>query len=207
MTTAELIGARLKALREERCLSQETIAQRMQSYRQLVRRIEKGTHEATLTTYERYAKALEVSLVWDVLSVLEPKPPVIYEWGSIMVPALDQPACDLPCAVPFSRSHKTVLSGLGLCFENATSLDAVKRVLASTFVEIWATGKKPLFACPAAYLPVDGGTMHFAVPLLLASGEVMTLRASDPVAECVPTMVLPQIRFVLDVGPRTRIIA
>jgi len=54
------IGMRIKALREKRGLSQETLATRAGISRGYLARLETGRHEPTLTTLGKIARALKV---------------------------------------------------------------------------------------------------------------------------------------------------
>jgi len=56
------IGARIKALREQRGLSQEALAERAGITRGYLARLEIGRHEPTLTTLGKLAKALRVKV-------------------------------------------------------------------------------------------------------------------------------------------------
>jgi DNA-binding XRE family transcriptional regulator len=57
------VGARIRALREAKGLTQEKFARSVKMMRSNISRIEAGKHHPTLDTIERIAKALKVSLV------------------------------------------------------------------------------------------------------------------------------------------------
>jgi len=65
MTVAEHIGARLKALREARGLTQRDVALRAGIHQSMISRVENGRVGVTLDALERQAKALGVRLVVD----------------------------------------------------------------------------------------------------------------------------------------------
>jgi transcriptional regulator with XRE-family HTH domain len=64
------LGARIRELRVARGLSQEELARRLGSHRELVGRVERGVHQVGIETVNAYARALgvdafEVALVLD----------------------------------------------------------------------------------------------------------------------------------------------
>lgn len=66
-----VVGARLRELRLGRGISQAEIAERTGIHRPIVSRIERGVHVASLDTVQRFAAAIGVDPVRDVLVVLD----------------------------------------------------------------------------------------------------------------------------------------
>lgn len=73
----ELLGGRIKALRNAVSLTQEQIADRIGVSRQKYARIENGTNQITLDILTRIAGVLEVSVA-DITRVLDDIPAVAY---------------------------------------------------------------------------------------------------------------------------------
>jgi transcriptional regulator with XRE-family HTH domain len=61
-STAKRLAARLKRLREERGLTQERLAKRSGVSHGYLARLEIGMHDPSLSTVEKLAKALKVTL-------------------------------------------------------------------------------------------------------------------------------------------------
>lgn len=76
----ELLGGRIKALRNAVNLTQEQIAERIGVSRQRYARIENGTNNITLDILTKIAGVLEVS-VTDITKVLDETPAVAYRAG------------------------------------------------------------------------------------------------------------------------------
>lgn len=76
----ELLGGRIKALRNAVGLTQEQIADRIGVSRQKYARIENGTNNITLDILTKIAGVLEVSVA-DITRVLDETPAVAYRAG------------------------------------------------------------------------------------------------------------------------------
>lgn len=61
-TITERVAARIVALRTERGMSQEALAQKAQINRVTLARLERAMHQPTLDTLDRLARALGVAL-------------------------------------------------------------------------------------------------------------------------------------------------
>lgn len=68
---AAAVGARLKQLRVARGLSQGDVAKATGIWRPIVSRIERGVHLPSVTTVCRFAEAIGVDPLADVLAVLD----------------------------------------------------------------------------------------------------------------------------------------
>ena len=77
----ELLGSRIKSLRDARHFTQEQIAKQLGISRQKYARIENGINSITLETLSKIADILEVS-VGDITKVLDEAPMVAYRAGS-----------------------------------------------------------------------------------------------------------------------------
>lgn len=77
----ELLGNRIKTLRNARCFTQEQIADEIGISRQKYARIENGTNNITLEVLSRIANVLEVP-VGDITRVLDEAPAVEYRTGT-----------------------------------------------------------------------------------------------------------------------------
>lgn len=76
----ELLGARIKALRSAKNLTQEQIAEQIGVSRQKYARIESGTNSVTLDILSKLADVLDVT-VGDITRVLDEVPIVAYRAG------------------------------------------------------------------------------------------------------------------------------
>lgn len=76
----ELLGSRIKALRNAKHYTQEQIADQIGISRQRYARIENGTNNITLEMLSRIAKILDVA-VGDITRVLDETPTVAYRAG------------------------------------------------------------------------------------------------------------------------------
>ncbi|WP_314023877.1 helix-turn-helix transcriptional regulator [Gemella sanguinis] len=77
----EILGARIKVLRNEKTLSQEDVAEQIGVSRQKYARIESGTNSITLDILSKLAKVLDVT-VGDITRVLDEKPSIAYRTTS-----------------------------------------------------------------------------------------------------------------------------
>ena len=77
----ELLGSRIKSLRDARHFTQEQIAKQLGISRQKYARIENEINSITLETLSKIADILEVS-VGDITKVLDEAPMVAYRAGS-----------------------------------------------------------------------------------------------------------------------------
>ena len=77
----ELLGSRIKSLRDARHFTQEQIAKQLGISRHKYARIENGINSITLETLSKIADILEVS-VGDITKVLDEAPMVAYRAGS-----------------------------------------------------------------------------------------------------------------------------
>ncbi|SDF64460.1 helix-turn-helix domain-containing protein [Marvinbryantia formatexigens] len=76
----ELLGGRIKALRNAKNFTQEQIADRIGVSRQKYARIENGANSITLDILSAIAEVLDVT-VGDITKVLDEKPAVAYRAG------------------------------------------------------------------------------------------------------------------------------
>lgn len=76
----EILGGRIKALRNGKCLTQEQVADQIGISRQKYARIENGTNNITLEVLARIAKVLEVQVA-DITRVLDETPAIAYRVG------------------------------------------------------------------------------------------------------------------------------
>lgn len=76
----ELLGGRIKALRNAKNFTQEQIADQIGVSRQKYARIENGTNNITLDILSKIAKALDVS-VGDITRILDETPVIAYRAG------------------------------------------------------------------------------------------------------------------------------
>ena len=77
----ELLGSRIRALRNSKGYTQEQLADQIGVSRQKYARLENGINSITLDTLAKIARVLGVS-VGDITRVLEEKPAVAYRSGS-----------------------------------------------------------------------------------------------------------------------------
>lgn len=77
----ELLGSRIKELRNARNFTQEQIADQVGVSRQKYARIESGTNNITLEILSKIAEVLDVT-VGDITKVLDEMPAVVYRAGS-----------------------------------------------------------------------------------------------------------------------------
>lgn len=76
----ELLGGRIKALRNAKNFTQEQVADQIGVSRQKYARIENGTNNITLDILSKIAKALDVS-VGDITRILDETPVIAYRAG------------------------------------------------------------------------------------------------------------------------------
>lgn len=77
----ELIGNRIKELRNAGNLTQEQVARQLGISRQKYARIEKGTNNITLEILSKIAKVLNIT-VGDITGVLDESPMIAYRTGN-----------------------------------------------------------------------------------------------------------------------------
>ena len=78
----ELLGDRIRSLRNAKLLNQEFVAEKIGVSRQKYARIEKGTNRITLGVLTKIAEVFDVT-VGDITRVLDESPSVAYRSGDI----------------------------------------------------------------------------------------------------------------------------
>lgn len=68
---AKAIGAEIRRCRNEAGISQEALARRLGTHRPIVARVERGVHVPEIDLVCRYAHALGVHPIWDIISVID----------------------------------------------------------------------------------------------------------------------------------------